>query len=116
MRSQSQGFTTKKVGAPQTVLHMSEKREPGRTRPRLRSKMHGQNSAYNVLVDSDAESQRNLLGNSRTAPTRITPFHFNDGIDEFFAWSFRTRPTPIIGRKQEAVLSFDEQAVEPQQR
>src|SRR2546427_192242 len=37
--SQSEGFTTKQVGNPQTVLHMSEKREPGRARSRLRSKI-----------------------------------------------------------------------------
>ena len=103
------------VGAPQTVLHMSEKREPGRSRPRLRSKVLCQYSADDVLVDIDTEGQRDLLGNSGTAPTGITPFHFNDSIDEFFARPFRTRPTLVIGRKQEAVLSFDEHAMETQQ-
>lgn len=46
---------------------------------------------------------------------RITPFRFNDGIDEFFGRSFGARPTPLIGRKQEAVLSFDEHVMETQQ-
>ena len=94
---------------------MSEKREPGGTRSRLRSKMHCQNSADDIFVDIHTEGQRDLLGDSGTAPTRITPFRFNDGIDEFFGRSFGARPTPLIGRKQEAVLSFDEHVMETQQ-
>ena len=54
--------------------------------------MHCQNATYDVFVDLDTEGQRDLLGNSRAAPTGITPFHFNDGIDEFFGRSFRTSP------------------------
>src|SRR5213593_3041930 len=56
-----------------------------------------------------------VLGNSGTTPTRITPFHFNDGIDDFFSRSFWTRPTPVIGRKQETVLSFDQHVMEAQE-
>src|SRR5438128_5407609 len=36
----------------------------------------------------------------RAAPTGITPFHFNDGIDEFFGKSFRTSPTAVFGGEQ----------------
>ena len=43
------------------------------------------------------------------------PFHFNDGIDQFFFRTFRTRPTPGMGRKQLAILSFDEQVMEMEQ-
>ena len=77
--------------------------------------MNAQETANNVLVDLDAESQRDLLGNSGTAPVRITPFHFNDGVDEFFLRSLRARSTPALGRKQHAVLSFPQQTVEMQQ-
>src|SRR5207249_11526889 len=33
-----------------------------------------------IFVDIHTEGQRDLLGDSGTAPTRITPFRFNDGI------------------------------------
>src|SRR5947209_11333840 len=52
------------------------------------------------LSISTPEGQRDLLGNSRAAPTGITPFHFNDGIDEFFGRSFRTSPTAVFGGAQ----------------
>ena len=45
--------------------------------------MFSKNPAHHVLVDVHAEGQRNLLGNSRTTPRRVTSFHFNDGIDQF---------------------------------
>jgi hypothetical protein len=45
----------------------------------------------------------------------ITPFHGNDGVDEFFVRSLRARPTPALGRKQHKVLSFHQQVVEMQQ-
>src|SRR2546426_10539224 len=95
---------------------MSKQREPGRTsRSGFRPKMHCQNAAYDVFVDLDTEGQRDLLGNSRAAPTGITPFHFNDGIDEFFGRSFRTSPTAVFGGEQLSVLSFDQHLVEMQQ-
>jgi hypothetical protein len=77
--------------------------------------MSAQDTANDILVDLDAESQRNLLGDAGTAPTRITPFHCNDGIDEFFLRSFRARSMAALGRKQHAVLSFPQQVVEMQQ-
>src|SRR5437870_4787616 len=77
--------------------------------------MHCQNATYDVFVDLDTEGQRDLLGNSRAAPTGITPFHFNDGIDEFFGRSFRTSPTAVFGGEQLSVLSFDQHLVEMQQ-
>src|SRR5947208_3861210 len=70
---------------------------------------------YDVFVDLDTEGQRDLLGNSRAAPTGITPFHFNNGIDEFFGRSFRTSPTAVFGGEQLSVLSFDQHLVEMQQ-
>jgi len=45
----------------------------------------------------------------------ITPFHFNDGVDEFFPRPLGASPTPALGRKRQAVLSFPEQVVEMQQ-
>jgi hypothetical protein len=69
--------------------------------------MNVQDTANNILLDLDAESQRDLLGNPGTAPIR--PFHCNDGIDETFLRSLRTRSLPALVGKQQAVLSFPQQ-------
>jgi hypothetical protein len=74
--------------------------------------MNAQDTADNILVDLNGESQRNLLRNSGTAPVGITPFHFNDGVDQFFLRSTRARPTPALGRKQHAVLSSAQHVME----
>src|SRR5215471_3662595 len=107
MRSQAQRFTAKQVDAPQTVLGLTEKGQPRRTaRLGLWPVMFSKNPAHHVPVDVHAEGQRNLLGNSRTTPGRVTSFNFNDGIDQFFGRSLRTRPSSALGRKQHAILSF----------
>jgi len=43
-----------------------------------------QDTANNILVDLDAESQRDLLSNAGTSPVDSAPFHCNDGVDEVF--------------------------------
>ncbi len=53
--------------------------------------MNAQDAANNILVDLDAESQRDLLSNARTAPAGIAPFHYNNGVNEIFLRSLRTR-------------------------
>ena len=116
MCSQGRGFASEQIAAPQTVLHVAEKCEPGWTvRIRFRPVVNAQDTANNILVDLDTESQRDLLGNSGTAPVGVPPFHFHDGVDEFLLRSLRPRPTPALGRKQHAVLSFPQQVVEMQQ-
>ena len=74
-----------------------------------------QDTANHIFVDLDAESQRDLLSNARTAPVRIAPFHGYDGVDEVFLRSLRARATPALGRKQEAVFSFPQHRVVMQQ-
>ena len=77
--------------------------------------MNAQDTANNILIDLDGESQCDLLGNSGTTPVGITPFHFNDGVDEFFLRSMRARPTPALGRKQNEILSSPQHGMEMQQ-
>src|SRR3954453_17967468 len=77
--------------------------------------MNAEDAANNILVDLDTESQRDLLGDTGTAPLGIAPFHGDDGVDEFSSRSLGARPRPARGRKQQAVLSFAQQAVEMQQ-
>src|SRR6516165_1291581 len=115
-RLQAQRFTAKQVRAPQTVLRLTEEGEPRRTTGSgFWPVMFSKNPAHHVLVDIHAESQSDLLGNARTTRARVTSFHFNDGIDQFFGRSLRTRPTSALRRKQRAVLSFRQQVVEMQQ-
>jgi hypothetical protein len=77
--------------------------------------MKTQDTANDILVDLNAESQRDLLGDSGTTPLGITAFQFNDCVDEFLIRSFRARLTPALGRKQHAVLSLPQHTVEMQQ-
>jgi hypothetical protein len=67
------------------------------------------------LISFNAESQRDLLDDSGTTPLGITPFQFNDCVDEFLIRSFRASLMPALGRKQHAVFSFRQHAVEIQQ-
>jgi hypothetical protein len=53
--------------------------------------MNAQDTANNIFVDFNAESQHDLLGNTWTTLVGITPFQFNDCLDEFFIRSFRAR-------------------------
>ena len=77
--------------------------------------MTAEDTANYILIDLDAESQRDLLSNAGTAPTRITSFHRHDGVDEVFVGSRRAGPTAAPRRKQHAILSFAQHTVEMQQ-
>ena len=74
-----------------------------------------ENPADHVFVDVDAECQDDLLGNSLTAPSAITPFHFEDRVDQFFRRAFGTWPTDSFRGKQESVLSLDQHFMKMQQ-
>jgi hypothetical protein len=68
--------------------------------------MSAQDTANHVFVDLNAESQHDLLGHPGTAPVEITPLHFNNGVDQLLVRSLRARPTPVLGREQQAVLAL----------
>ncbi len=73
MSSQHCGFASEQIATPQTVLHMSDKGKPGRTsRIWFRPVMRAQETANNIFIDVDAESQRDMLGNAGTTPVGIT--------------------------------------------
>src|SRR5262252_4667205 len=116
VRAQGQGFKPKQVGTPQTVLRMSEERQPGLSgRIGFGTIIDGKNPPNHVFVDFDAECESYLLGNSATAPTPVTPFHLNDGVDEFFVWSFRPWSSPAFGRKQGMILPVNQHLMKAQQ-
>jgi len=81
----------------------------------FRPVVNTQDLANHIFIDLDGESQRDLLSNAGTAPAGIAPFHCNDGFDEVFLGSLRTRPVPALGRKQQTVLSFSQHTVEMEQ-
>jgi len=113
VRSQGRGLATEQIDAPQTVLDMTQKGEPGWTAgSRVPVGMNAQDTANHILVDLNAESQRDLLGNSRTAPVGITSFHFDDGVDELWFGPFGPDRRPRLGENQQAIFSSAEQAVE----
>ena len=65
-------FAAKEIHAPETVLHVSEESQPGRTAGVwLGSVIRGQDAPNDVFIDGDAERPSNLLGNARAAPEGI---------------------------------------------
>jgi len=91
--SQGCRFASEQIPAPQTVLRVAEKGEPGRTlRIRIWPVVSAQDPADYVFVDFNSESQGDLFGNARTAPGGILPLHGKHGVDEFLSRSLRSRP------------------------
>ena len=84
--SQYRRFASKQIQGPQRVLGMTDKRQPGRTsRSGLWMEVHRQNPAHDVFVDLEAEGQCDLLSDSFASPAAITPFHFDNRIDQLFS-------------------------------
>ena len=76
--------------------------------------MNAQDTANNIPVDFNAESQGDLLGDAGATPVRIATFQFNDCVNEFLIRSFRARRTSVLERKQQPVLTFSQRLVEMQ--
>jgi hypothetical protein len=66
-----------------------------------------ENPADHILINRDAESQGDLLGNARTAPTWIPLLHFHNGTNQVGAWSFRTGLGSALRRKERSVFLMD---------
>jgi hypothetical protein len=105
------------INRSSTYYRVAEKRKPARTSPRIRFRpvRNTRQTANHVLVDLDAESQRDLLSAAGTAPVGITRFHGNGGVDEGFVRSLGAGPPPTLGRKQHAVVSLPQHTVQMQQ-
>jgi len=82
--------------------------------PESVSGMNAEDTANHIFVDGNAESQGDLLGDAGTTPVAITPFQFNDGVDEFFMRSFRARRTPALVRNNMRYFRFGQHVVEMQ--
>ena len=94
------------IHAPETVFHVAEESQPGRTTGALsRQVVMGENPSNHVFVDLNVERQGHVLGYSRTAPAGIALLHFDDRVNEFCARSFRAG-LPSIRGEQHPVLSL----------
>src|ERR1700730_17539291 len=68
-------FASKQIETPQTVLRVTEDREPGRpSRGWSRMIPNRDNALYHILVDGNTEGQGDLLSDPWTTPPRIPPF------------------------------------------
>ena len=78
-------------------FNVAQESQPGgATRALSRSVAIGENPSNHVFVDLDVERQGDLLGDSWTAPVRITLLHFDYRMNEFCARSSRAGlPTAI---------------------
>jgi hypothetical protein len=77
--------------------------------------MNAQDTANHILVNLNAESQRDLLRNSWTSPGGIELFHLDDSFDKFSSRPFWTGLVPCTWRKKEAVFPFLQCLVEVQE-
>jgi len=64
------------IHTPEAVFHVVEEREPGwASRTRFRSVVNAEDTANHILVDGNAESQGDLLGDAGTTPVEIRRFN-----------------------------------------
>src|SRR5713226_8564330 len=96
--AQDRRLASKQIETPQTVLGVTEDREPGRpSRPWCRLVPNGENAPHHVLVHGNRESQDDLLSDPGTTPGRIPPFHGDDGCDHIPVGPLGARLLPHIG-------------------
>jgi len=109
-------FAAKEIHAPETVLHVSEESQPGRTTGVwLGSVIRGQDAPNDVFIDGDAERPSNLLGNARAAPEGIALLGGDNRLNEFFGWALGTSLAPAFRREEQAVLALGHDLVKAQE-
>lgn len=60
--------------------------------------------------------RRGSDGRYKNVGNRVaSPFHFHHRVDDLFVWSLGAGPIPALGRKQQAMPSFEQQTVEVEQ-
>src|SRR4030081_451909 len=72
-------LASKQIQTPQTVLRVTEDREPRwPSRARFRLVPNGENPPHHILRDGNREGQRDLLRYPWTPPGLISPVHVVD--------------------------------------
>ena len=106
-------MASEQIHTPETVFHVSQESQPGRTTGVLsRPVVMSENPSNHIFVDLDVERQGDLLGDSRTTPIGITLLplaffsscsgghaNFDDYMDKFCALSFRAGLRSAIRRE-----------------
>src|SRR5271169_6275028 len=107
MGPQGGRLAPEQIHTPETVFHVAQESQPGRTTGGLsRPAVTGENPSNHVFVDLDVERQGDLLSDSRTAPVGITLLHFDDRMNELCARSFRAGLPRAVQGEQHPVLSL----------
>jgi hypothetical protein len=107
MAAQEYRFAAKQIDAPQAVLHMPDKAQPGRTIcSRFGSIVFREHPADDVFVDIDAKGTRYLLCDARTANTGIAALELDDRVDEFLRWPFWSETPMTADEKSHRYLRF----------
>ena len=79
--------------------------------------MLSEDAANDILVDRDAESVSDLLGDTHTAELGIAPLHLNNHRDEFRGRAFWTRLTAVRrGREEQTVFAIHQSTVKFEER
>ena len=106
-------FALEQIQAPKAVFVMTDEGEPGGPAAiRRRMVVAGQNPADHILINRYIEGECDLLRIAWVAPTRITPLHFDDSLDELFLRSLRAGSASPFGQEQKAIFPLDQRAVE----
>ena len=101
----------------QTILGVSEEREPGGAlRGGLGPVVPGEYTAHDVLVDLDSEYEGELLSDPAAAESRIPALHLDDGSDQLWGRPFGSRLSTALRREQKSILAPHQGAVECQDR
>jgi hypothetical protein len=94
-------LAAKQVDTPETVSELTDESQPeGAAGMWYGPVMGGQDAPNPVFINEDANSQGDLLSDSRAAPGWIALFCGANGIDEVFGGSYWPGLTPALGRKQ----------------
>src|SRR3979411_1052618 len=82
--AQEYRFAAEQSDAPQAVLHMPDKAQPGRTIGScFGSIVFREHAADDVFVEIDAKGVRNLLCDAGTANAGVAAFDLDDRVDGF---------------------------------
>lgn len=114
--AQEYRFAAEQIDAPQAVLHMPDKAQPGRAIGScLGSIVFREHPADGVFVDINAKRVYNLLCDAGTANAGVAAFDLDYRVDEFLRRSLRAG-APMTSRREELpILAFLERLVESEQ-
>jgi hypothetical protein len=107
MAAQEYRFAAEQIDAPQAVLQLPDKAQPGRAICScFGSIVLREHTANDVFIDIDAKGVRNLLCDAGTANAGIAALELDDRVDEFLRWAFGSGAPMTSGREKPPILAF----------